>query len=224
MTDAELAALKAAMEAAAKAAVEARTAYEQALCSRHPFQPGDVIRTKYGETTRKEAWVPKVGDRVRINEGPYEGIEATIVKLHGDSALLDMGDVETDSHYGKHRWMFSRVRLRVSLVLPCAPDPTPSPALAAAREAVVQAAMKQLDEHDRAHGGWTTSWSAMADATEDAARTLRALLTPPPPPPPPDPVAEARAAFAALDEALPSAPGPLMDRLRSALAAMEART
>ena len=102
-----------------------------------------------------------------------------------------------------------------------------APAIEAAREAVVQAAMKQLDEHDRAHGGWTTSWSAMADATEDAARTLRALLTPPPPP---DPVAElVKIAGSVIDqldkwETMDATLFATVTRLRSALAAMEART
>ena len=94
-----------------------------------------------------------------------------------------------------------------------------APAIKAAREAVCAEFLKLLTPDGNlklAVQPYSNAYPAVA-----ALVALRALLTPQPPP---DPVAEARAAFAALDEALPSAPGPLMDRLRSAIAAMEART
>ena len=198
----------------------------------------DAIRSRRhlgavaAEGAKAGAWVPKVGDRVRIEEGAYAGLEATILRLEGDSGLLDMGAVETDSTFGRYCWMLSNIRNRASLA-----TPPVSGAIEAAREAVVAAAVPALDAVD-----WNIAINAVTDDAAlwrfiNAVKEYKTLLAPPSPP---DAVGElVEAAYKAASQARSAAnqlrgqgceTGAALldeatDRLRAAIArAKEGRT
>ena len=186
------------------------------------------------ETTRMEAWVPKVGERVRITaqKRMHANREGRITEhLPGDHCPWVV-EFEDDSG-GWARFDADELE-----VVEPTPSPAPAietkdaaPAIEAARERVCQAALAHRK----------TRWAGLkvddltASESKELLEAVDALAALLPPPPTPDQVrelVEAARPLLAL-KLVHGKPGEHdffwvtpqeMDRLRSALAAMEART
>ncbi len=173
----------------------------------------NAIRSQGAETTRKEAWEPKVGETVRRK---HDGATGVVARFTGETLWVAMGD---GTRAGGTPSAFEPL------------TPSPAPAIEAARERVCQAA---LTHRKTLSAGLHVDGLTASESKEllEAVDALAALLPPPPTPDQVRELVEAARPLLAL-KLVHGKPGEHdffwvtpqeMDRLRSALATMDALT